>query len=265
MTADRDVAVETLSIPSLGCPAAPRPVYPPNRAEFLRLLFHSLDGQGVRYCVLHSYQDLPESIHGDLDLAVHPDDLSRIAHIFESLRSQGCRPIQFLNYAVRGFYFVFLWFEEHRLQSLTIDVIVEHRRGGLILASGEHLVSRRRKQGDFWIPDPAVEFAYLLCKKSLKGAVPAHQEQRLRRLVAELGRKQAVHIAAGLVRKRHAEDLVGACAEGSLAGSIGIWKRRICFTALKDHPFTPVRYFSADLFRILRRWFVPTGLFLVVL
>ena len=46
----------------------------PSNADFLGCLFASLDASNVRYCVLHSWEDLPDHLPSDLDLAVHPDD-----------------------------------------------------------------------------------------------------------------------------------------------------------------------------------------------
>ena len=43
--------------------------------DFLRRLFRLLNEFGVRYCVIHSWEKLPEHLGSDLDLAVHPADI----------------------------------------------------------------------------------------------------------------------------------------------------------------------------------------------
>ena len=50
--------------------------------RFLRSLFQLLNNSGVRYCVLHSWKELPEHLHTDLDMAVHPQDSSRLSWVF---------------------------------------------------------------------------------------------------------------------------------------------------------------------------------------
>ena len=72
-----------------------------------------------------------------------------------------------------------------------VDVIFEHRRAGMIFASGETLVSSRVRLGDFWIAAPDVEYSYLLAKKAVKGKASLAQALRLKRLVESLGREKA--------------------------------------------------------------------------
>src|SRR5437879_2077905 len=73
-----------------------------NRATFLRTLFRTLEQEGIRYCVLHSYGGLPDELTSDLDMAVHPDDMVRLPTLFRRLSASGYHPVQYLNYAVRS-------------------------------------------------------------------------------------------------------------------------------------------------------------------
>src|SRR3989449_987833 len=237
----------------------------PTRADFLRMLFRTLEEQAIRYCVLHSYEGLPDELPSDLDLAVHPQDVKKLPLVFGALCEQGYRPDQCLNYAARGYYFVFFWFEGQVLKSMAVDIIYEHRQSGLVLASGESLVAGRRKRGDFWIPDASTEFAYLLAKKTLKGAVTGRQEQRLSSLVGELGRHQAEKVAGDLFGKRWAAQVVEACVSGSLPGRLGNLSASLWWMPLARDPLNPVRYLRADAVRLIRRWIRPTGLLVAVL
>lgn len=236
-----------------------------SRANFLRRLFRALDERGVCYCVLHSYEGLPDDLPSDLDLAVHPRDVSKITLVFQQLQKEGYRPVQCLNYAVRGYYFVFFWLEDHTPKSIAVDIIDDHRRNGLTFASGESLVAGRKKRGDLWIPAPATEFAYLLAKKALKGSVSQRQEQRLCSLVRELGRNQAESVAERLVGCKRAKFVVDSCVNGSLSSSLQELKRSIWWTAITRNPLGPLRYRFTDTLRLIRRWFQPTGLFVCVL
>lgn len=236
-----------------------------SRANFLHTLFQTLDARSIQYCVLHSYQGLPDELPGDLDLAVHPRDVAKIPFVFQQLLRDGYRPVQCLNYAVRGYYFVFFWFEGGAPQSIAVDIIDDHRRSGLIFASGQSLVAGRKKRGDFWIPAPASEFAYLLAKKALKGSVSQRQEQRLCSLVRELGRNQADSVAESLVGRERAKSVVDACVNGSLSSSLPALKRSIWRTTITRNPLVPVRYQLSNALRLIRRWFQPSGLFVCVL
>jgi thymidylate kinase len=215
--------------------------------------------------VLHSFEHLPHEVLSDLDVAVHPGDRTKIAVVFRGVLEKGYRPIQCLNYAVGAFYFVFCWFEGVALHTVALDVAFEHRRNGLILSSGEDLVQGRRKIEHVWVPRPAMEFQYLLEKKTLKGNVPAHQAGRLKDLAEELGRSEAEAIAARLFGEPMARTVIDACINQRLPALLPRLAKRLWWTALRRNPLNPIRDFLSDAARRRRRWFAPTGLFLVIL
>src|ERR1700730_426029 len=55
--------------------------------EFLLTLFQLLDECSVRYCVLHSWEKLPDELPNDLDLAVLKEDKLKLRYVFDGLRS----------------------------------------------------------------------------------------------------------------------------------------------------------------------------------
>jgi thymidylate kinase len=234
-------------------------------SHFLRLLFRLLDEHQIRYCVLHSWQGLPDELPSDLDLAVHPQDRAKLPFVFQGLLEAGYRPAQCLNYFAKAFYFVFLWFEGIELRSSALDIIFEHRRSGLISLLGEELVAGRISHGDFWVASPQVEFTYLLAKRTWKGTASARQARRLKLLVEVLGPEQAEGLAGRIFRGGLKRRVVDACLDGSideLLGRIGAQPWR---TSLRRHPLGLIRFLLGEGIRIVRRWFQPTGLFVVVL
>ena len=236
-----------------------------SRPDFLRLLFRLLDQHDVRYCVLHNHEGLPDELPSDLDLAVHPLDGAKLPSVFRGLANQGYQPVQCVNYAVNGFCFDFVWFEGLSLNSVSVDITWEYRRGGLILIPGEELVAGRRKPGSFWVSDPKIEFAYLLAKKTFKTTVPAHQEKRLSYLVEELGRQEAEKTAGNLFGERRKKPVVEACGRGCIGGLLGRLRTNLWWTTAARDPLNPIRCLLADALRLTRRWFQPTGLLVVVL
>jgi len=236
-----------------------------SRPAFLRLLFRLLDQHDVRYCVLHSYEGLPDELLSDLDLAVHPNDVSNVPYVFRKLHEKGYQLVQHRNYAVNGKDFIFVWFEGVALNYAAVDIITQHRRAGLILTPGEELVAGRQKRGDFWMPDPRVEFAYLLAKKTLKGTVPAHQEMKLKLLAEELGRPEAEKVAGKLFGKSSTTQVVEGCTRGCAGDLLGKLRKKLWCTTAASDPVNPIRCLLANAVRLTRRWFQPTGLFVVVL
>ena len=236
-----------------------------NVSHFLRDLFRLLDENGIRYCVLHSWETLPEDLPSDLDLAVHPGDRAKLALVFGALRDKEFPPVQCLNYAVNAYYFVFYWCNHTEFQSVAVDIIFEHRRGGLILTSGEKLVCGRKRGDLFWVPDPLVELHYLLAKKTLKRSVSLQQGKRLKNLVEEVGRRQAQKVATRLYGKKWGTRVVEACLNGTFPIIVRqlVWPLRR--TAVLQNPVGPVRNLFGYCIRLVRRWLHPTGLFLVIL
>ena len=236
-----------------------------SRSALLRRLFQGLDDQDIRYCVLHSYESLPDELPSDLDLALHPDDFPKLPLVIRALRETGYIPVQCLNYGVKGHCFVFFWSEGMTFKSLAVDTICQYREGGLILMSGAELVTGRRKLREFWVPRPEMEFVYLLASKTLKRRVSALQAKRLQQLAAELGRPRAECVTASLFGESSKERIVDACVAGIGPGVLKEVRLHIWRAVLSRDPFNPVRYCLSDLPRRFRRWFQPTGLFLVVL
>lgn len=236
-----------------------------SRSAFLRLLFRLLDEHKVRYCVLHSYEGLPEYLDNDLDLAVDPYDVEVLPSVFWNLRNRGYRPVQCVNYAVKGYCFDFTWFEGLSLNSVSVDIAFEYRRGGLILIPGERLTGGRRRRGDFWVSDQKIEFAYLLAKKTHKATVPTNQEEQLRLLVEGLGRREAEKTAENLFGDGLKSQVVEACTGAHAGELLKKLKKRLWWSVTKRNPLNPIRCLIADALRLTHRWFEPTGLFVVVL
>src|ERR1700674_4465598 len=63
-------------------------------SHFLRLLFRLLDEHQIRYCVLHSWEGLPDALPSDLDMAVHPGDHAKLGSVFRTLLNEGYLPVQ---------------------------------------------------------------------------------------------------------------------------------------------------------------------------
>ena len=128
-----------------------------NGPHFLRTLFRLLDESDVRYCVLHSWERLPEEVPSDLDMAVHPQDEPKLSSVFRGLWRKGFTPFQCFNYFTNANYLVFFWFEDVTLKTAAIDIIFEHRRSGLIVPTSEELLANRRRHGTFWVSSPETQ------------------------------------------------------------------------------------------------------------
>jgi thymidylate kinase len=247
------------------CPVVFAPEINRSRHDFLCTLFNALDTYQVRYCVLHSWEELPEKLTSDLDIAIHPGDFQKLPVVIRSLRPRSYTPVQVFNYLPGAYSFFFMWSEGLVISSVALDVIFEHRRGGLIVPSGEALVSGRRRQGLFWVPAVGSEFTYLLAKKASKGTAPARQVFRLKTLVEELGRPTAERLAGELFWGKLRTSVVEACATGRLDGLLAKIKKQSWKTSLLRNPLKLAAYLLSDALRRIQRWLQPTGLFVVIM
>lgn len=215
--------------------------------------------------MLHSWDELPERIKSDLDVALHPDDFAALPLAFECLRKNGYVPVQALNYLVGAYYFVFVWFDGNTLHSAAVDIITEHRRGGLKVPSVHSLISGRRRHGIFWIPAPEAEFQYLLAKKVWKRAASPAQSGRLTTLVEQLGRPKAEQLARPIFLGKMNTCVVEACANRNLDTLLTHTRAQTWKTSLARNPFAVVAYVFSEALRCIRRLTQPTGVLIAVL
>jgi len=234
-------------------------------SHFLRTLFRLLNESEIRYCVIHSWDGLPEHLPSDLDLAIHPEDKPAIPSILQALRQHGYTPYQWTNYIRKGHSFYFFWTSGWIPNTVAVDVIFEHRWAGMILASGEELVSGRVRRGDFWISAPAIEYSYLLAKKAAKGTVSPSQSLRLKELVEYLGRESAEKIAGEIFRRDLSTRIVEASAKGSIDEEVRGLKKKAWQTPLSFRLSRKTRYWAGELRRAVWRFSNPTGILLAIL
>jgi thymidylate kinase len=231
---------------------------------FFGHLFRLLDAHGVRYCVLHAWERLPQEVVSDVDLAIHPADRSKLAKIFGLLRDSGFTPIQCFNYSVGAFYFVFSWFDGCTLQSVPLDIIFQHWRSGLSVLRVEDLLARRQRFKDLWIPSLEDQFAYLLAKRTWKGKASEEQASRLKDLVKRLGCPTAERIASQIFPDEWSNRIVAACLDGSIAPQLRSVRKYPWLVAAVRHPVALMRHAVGQSIRIARRLRHPTGLVIAV-
>jgi thymidylate kinase len=233
--------------------------------NFLSTLFSTLDSNQVRYCVLHSWEELPQNLSSDLDIAVDAQDKRNLVLAFHLLQKKGYWLVQVINYFVEAYCFRFLWFEGLEINSVAVDVIFKHQRGAMIVPSVKLLVSGRRRYGIFWVPSPEAEFSYLLARKTWKGIAPVSQQRRLKLLVEQLGRATAEKLAGEFFLGPLSVRVIEACASGRLNPLLAQIKGQAWGTSLVRNPFSLIADLLSDCVRLIRRWLQPTGLLIAVM
>ena len=83
-------------------------------SDFVSVIFAALESAGIRYCVLHAWESLPERLPSDLDLAIHPEDKRKIAVVLRQLTERGFRAVDCHMYEVGAWSIIVCWFCGHR-------------------------------------------------------------------------------------------------------------------------------------------------------
>ena len=235
------------------------------RENFLFHLFSGLESNHVRYCVLHSWEELPQEWSSDLDIAVHPDDDRKLISALQFLREKGYALLQIINYSVDAYCFRFSCVESQEINPMAVDVIFKHQKGVSITPSVEALISDRRRYRNFWIPAPESEFTYLLARRTWKGTASPGQAGRLQALVEQLGRPTAERLAGEIFVGKLRARVVEACVSGHLNPLISRIKIHLWITSAVRTPVRLVADLLSNGVRLVRRWLQPTGLLIAVM
>lgn len=97
------------------------------------------------------------------EIAVHPEDVSKLALAFESVAQIGYRPIQAVSIADGWKRLVFGSVVDEVLETITLDVIFKNQTA-LAWTSPESVINRRERSYGFWRPQLQDAFAVLLAE-----------------------------------------------------------------------------------------------------
>lgn len=224
-----------------------------------------IEASRVEYCVLHDWQSLPKRVPSDLDIIIAPPDLPALENTLRNLSS--VRVVQMLQHEATCFYFVLAIRDGSEVCFLPLDVAMDYRRDGRIFFTAEELLEGRCWRNELWVAATHVEFAYLLVKKVLKGAMPDHQKRRLGKLLQELG-DEADSIVSRLLGQELGDAVTSWIGTGNwnaFEANLRRLKRALLWQVVRRDPLNPLRYWIPEVGRIWQRWRYPTGLFVAVL
>jgi len=242
-----------------------------NRGAAAALLLADLERWGGDYCVVGVTEGMPEKIPGDLDIVIASGQEKAFAdHLHRFCQTHGMRLVQALQHEPTAVYYALCWRgESGELQFLHPDVCSDYLRHGRRFLKAGAILSGRRLACDaagnsrgFHIPAPAVEFLYYLLKRIGKGS---------------LGRREGDHLSVEW--RRDPEGVArqvnrfwrGIDARAILdAAKQNEWEKiRADLPRLQQRLRPPARPGVLGLgqrfSRIWRRFFQPTGFWVVVL
>ena len=146
-------------------------------AQFVSSLLADLS-RCVTYVVLHGYADLPHTL-GDLDLAVPDAEYGHARTRVDAVAQlHGGRVLKDVRYDRRGSNVLVVGLPGGAVQQ--VDFLHDTSRLSAYAFTGDELVGGRVSRGAFFIPSPAMEAAYLLTKRSVKGNLTQGELARIR-------------------------------------------------------------------------------------
>ena len=185
---------------------------------FLRRLFSRLEEEDICYCVLHSYESLPDHAPSDVDMAIDSAGLKKIEPIvMEVVKSFNFNIIQKLYYDIpRCYYYVIFFRDEHKMPGfIQLDFMNDDQGIGRYCIPTKILLEGRKKFHDFYIPSAASQACYLIFKKAIKGKLT---HQNLKALQAAINDdptecKKSIRLFFG---RRNAKRIAKLISNGNL-------------------------------------------------
>jgi hypothetical protein len=237
--------------------------------QYLRAFFDCLANEGIRYCVLHSYEGLPDYAPSDVDMAVDSCDLSHVEEIiFHVAELLDFRVIQKVHYDVPRCYAYVLFFrDEGNPGFIQLDLLNDDYGIGRYALRTKTLLEGRRQHETFFIPSVPMEACYLLVKKVQKGkALPEHTE-KLRDLFRE-DENGVLNVVARHFGRRHTDEVTRFIEATSAEDQSAISKRLkrtlfVRYAILRPH--LSLLKFLWLVKRVIERVVSPTGLIVVFL
>ncbi len=140
-------------------------------------VFDTLDRAGIRYCVLHGYENYPGRIKSDVDVLICAEVAAAQLHTIlqENRGSIGADVVR------RSGYFIILAGrnDDSSPSFLTLDLCVDCGLDSLPFSAGAELLASRRRYRDFWVPAAHLEFGCYVARTIAKGGLDEARERRL--------------------------------------------------------------------------------------
>ena len=236
-------------------------------APFLASFFRELEARDVRYCVPRNFENLPETILGDVDVLVRPGQLRRAEAALECTA-----PGHFVLRRVERNGHVLLWIgsatelrnaarEERAAEVLEIDLVTQLQWKGIAYQDTISVLSAARTENGIWVASEADKAAHILCHAILdKNLIKPAYRAAIAEVVGERG-EQAFAPLLPFVGPEMVKVLHAAFASGGDAALLAL-RRDLIRSLLVSRPTAAtgwLAYTAARGLRIARAIASPPG------
>lgn len=185
-------------------------------SKFISALFATLEDEGIKYCILRNYENLPHDYGNDIDILTAPEGykiFNRLLLMVAQRNGWACiGQTDYLGY--HKLYFSSLRAEECLLR---IDIQTGSERKGIPTYSVNYVLEKRVRRQDFYVASKGTEAAITLTKNLMRyGKIETKNNARVRiRSCANTKGDDFVDCLSPCFGQRIAEWLLHRAREGS--------------------------------------------------
>jgi len=233
--------------------------------RFVETFFAYFEKSFVPYCILHSYETLPEHASSDIDIAVDLEQKQNLdALIIRTASETGFIIVQKLYYDVPAcFYYVLAGNNAEGTSVVQLDFLIDSIGINRYLLTSSELLAERAKYKNFYIPSHGMQAVYLLIKKTIKNKFLEKHFYKLKELYIQKPLEVSNTIDKYLSSKIRKEVI--AAIDGKSGDELAVLVPDINSVIKKKYVSKNILKFLWEIKRILFRFLNPTGLLVVVL
>jgi O-antigen/teichoic acid export membrane protein/thymidylate kinase len=236
----------------------------PALSRFSETLFGLMEELNLHYCLLAEPYGESDASVSRLEITLLRADRARFPLLLEKLREKGYVPLQSIPLAADDCRYDFATFTDADVHFFSLTIQETFPEGRLLITDGGTL-ARRENRGNCWIACEADQFCHLLSKVSLEGVITEGQRGQLKQLAEALGSSETERVAARLFGKGFETEVAAACACGEWDRILGRLRAQMRRVTLRTTGLGCLVYMLLQLRCMLRRWFRPSGVYLVIL
>lgn len=233
-------------------------------SDIFEYIINEFNTRKIEYVILHSYEQFPYVFESDIDIAIHTSTVDGAINILENiLEPTDWRIIQCWRHE---FYAVDCIISNGQ-EFLQVDFCIHYERNGRILLDVEELVRGRKENKTFFVPDPSIEFTYILIKKVLKKEFKERSKRQLLALTKNMDESQCretINMLSRYFGTRGAKEIFALCSDNRF-DDIDFNKASATILKATSNIVQNLEYQIFEVLRKVTRIFNPTGLFVVVL
>lgn len=230
---------------------------------YLNKFFDFLNEENIRYCVMNNYQNYPEYIPSDIDLAIDKATFLKLDSLIKDFSKKEQLPIiQRIWHGYQKCAYILspiVIKEKFRLQ---LDFFVDFTAKGYFkLLSTDEMLSSIRNYKNFYIPALEVELIFLIMRRIIKNDATPEKIHEINDIYYCLSKKlESIQTLFGYEIKALVKDFLDIDDSHKLGNRNKFFSRRLkTISKQKSDLFYQFYYYKSEIKRLAHRLKNPVG------